>query len=268
MLKLAGAAVVVFAVAIAALYLCQRRLVFPAPPARAIAVPGYARVVLHTVDGLALTALYRPALPGKATILFFHGNADTLEGSAAAVAGPVAAGHGALLPEYRGYGGNAGSPGETGLYADGAAALAFLRQHGIADRAIVIIGNSIGSGVATEVATHGDFGGLALISAYTRLPDVVRDLAFGLPLGFLVRDRFDNLARLPAVTAPVLVLHGRRDRTIGFDHGVALGAVPGVRFLAFDAGHELAYLPQAQAALVAWLAERRQPTPVAATALQ
>jgi uncharacterized protein len=144
--------------------------------------------------------------------------------------------------------------------------LAFVQRQGVNDRDIVIIGNSIGSGVATELATHGRFGGLVLVSAYTRLPDVVGNIAAGLPIGFLVRDKFDNLARLPSVTAPVLVLHGRQDRTIAYSHGVALGAVPGVRFVAFDAGHDLAYLPQAQAALADWLAERRQPILAAAKA--
>nr|WP_310523360.1 hypothetical protein [Polymorphobacter sp.] len=247
-------ALVIAVIALSALWFFQRSLIYPAPPSRAIAVPGYSRVTLATDDGLTLTALYRPAAAGRSTLVFFHGNADTLEGSAVAVAGPVAAGHGALLPEYRGYGGNPGTPGEAGFYADGRAALAFLRQNGIADQDIVIVGNSIGSGIATELATTGDFGGLALVSAYTSLPNVVAE-ALRLPLGPLVRDRFENLAKLPRVTTPVLVLHGDRDAVIGFAHGRALGAVPGVRFLAFPGvGHELAYLPQAQAALTTWLA--------------
>ncbi len=252
--------------ALAALWLYQRRLIFPAPPPRTIVVAGYDPAVLKTADGLSLVALYRPAAPGKSTLIFFHGNADTLQGSAKAVAGPVAAGHGALLPEYRGYGANPGSPAEAGFYADGAAALAFVRGQGVPDGDIVIIGNSIGSGVATELATHGDFGGLALVSPYTRLSAVISAVAAGLPVDFLVRDKFDNLSRLPHITAPILVLHGRRDRVIAFAQGEALGAVPGVRFRAFDAGHELAYLPEAQSALTEWLANRRQPTLSAATA--
>lgn len=245
--------------ALAALWLFQRSLIYPAPPPRAVTIAGYAPVTLTTADGLSLASLYHPAAPGKSTLLFFHGNGDTLHGSAAAVTGPVAAGHGALLLEYRGYNGNPGFPGEAGFYQDGNAALAFLRAQGIADHDIVIIGNSIGSGAATELATHGNFGGLALVSAYTSLPAVVAN-SLRLPLGLLVRDRFDNLSKLPRISAAVLVLHGDRDRVIPFTQGQALGAIPGAEFHGFPGiGHELAYRPEAQAALTRWLADKPAP---------
>lgn len=253
----------VFGVAgLGALWFWQRSLIFPAPRARDIRIAGYERVTLRTSDGLDLTALYRLPAPGRSTLIFFHGNADTLEGSAVGVAGPVAFGHGALLPEYRGYGGNRGSPGETGFYADARAAHAFLRARGVPDKDIVIVGNSIGSGPATQLASEADFGGLVLVSGYADLPSVVVAALQGLPVRFLVRDRFDNLGKLPRVSAPVLVLHGARDRVIEFGQGEALGAVQGVRFVGFPGiGHELAYLPEAQAVLVDWLAERHRQVP-------
>jgi len=257
LISVLGALVPILAIAV--LWVFQRGLIYPAPPPRDVTVAGYDVVTLATADGLELRALYRPAAPGRATLLFFHGNGDTLTGSATAVAALVAAGHGALLLEYRGYGGNPGRPSEAGLNADAAAALAFLRGQAIADTDIVVIGNSIGSGPATALAAGHDLGGLVLVSGYTSLPAVVRDVARGLPIGWLVRDKFNNLAALPRVTAPVLVLHGARDRVIGFAHGAALGALRGVGFGAFaDAGHELAYRPEAQAAITAWLAERHR----------
>lgn len=252
---LAASAILGFGV----LWFFQRNFIFPAPPARTIHVPGYDRVTLATADGLALTALYRPATPDKPTLVFFHGNADTLEGSASAVAGPVAAGYGALLPEYRGYGGNPGKPGEAGFYADARAAHGFLQTQGVDDADIVLIGNSIGSGAATQLATEADFGGLALVSAYTDLPSVVASVARWLPLRWLVKDRFDNHAKLRAVRAPVLVMHGELDQVIAYDHGETLGGAPGVDFVGFPGvGHELAYLPRAQAKLVEWLAQNHR----------
>ena len=255
-------ALLLASLAVALLWLAQRSFIYPAPKPRAIVVDGYRPVVLATADGLVLQALYRPAARGRSTLIFFHGNGDDLAGSALAVAGPGAAGHGALLPEYRGYGGNAGAPDEAGLYADGAAALAFLREHGVPPNAIVIIGYSLGSGVATELASKNDIAGLALISPFTRLPAVVESIGAGMPIGFLVSDKFDNLAKLPHNKSPVLVMHGKRDRVIPFGLGKALAVSrPATDFIGFDdAGHELAFRREAQLALTRWLADLpRQP---------
>jgi len=255
-LRIGSVAVAAVGVALALLlivFLAQRRFIYPAPrTVGAISAPGFDRVVLHTADGLDLAALYRPAA-GHRTIVFFHGNGDSLQGSLRATQAIAAAGFGVLLPEYRGYGGNPGSPNESGLYADARAATAFLRRQGISSRDIVAIGNSLGSGPATEVATGERLGGLIIVSGFTNLPAVAAD-AMGLPIAALIRDRFDNATKLARSTIPTLILHADDDRVILLAHGQRLALASKTFLLVFaGGGHGLAYRPAAGAAEVRWL---------------
>lgn len=242
---------------LAAVFLLQRQLIYPIPDRIADLPQGFEAVRLSTNDGLALSAAYRPAREGMRTVVFFHGNADSWDGGSAATARLVDEGYGILLPEYRGYGGNPGSPAEEGLYADGRAALAFLKARGIDDSAIVLIGNSLGSGVATQLAIEGKPAALVLISAYESLPNVAASKVAWLPVRLLVRDRFDNIGKMGRVEAPVLVLHGDADAVIPFSHGRALAnAAPRGTFVAFpNIGHELAYIEAGQVAVNGWLAQ-------------
>lgn len=262
--KLAAAIVIAAALGLLLLVAVQRRLIYPAPrsPPPAV-VAGFEAVTITTADGLKLRAWYRPAQTGRPTAIFFHGNGDSLLGSVAATAALARAGHGLLLPEYRGYGGNTGSPSETGLYADARAAAAFLNTSGIADSSIIAIGNSLGSGPATQIAAERSLAGLVIVSGFTSLPQVAAQ-KFGLPLGVLIHDRYDNAAKVVALTMPILILHGDTDRVIPVSHGRALSqARQGTAYQEFaNRGHELAYRPEAQAAIALWL--DRQTTSVAA----
>ncbi len=244
----------------------QRRFIYPSPksPPPPL-VAGFEAVDLATPDGLRLIAWYRPAASGRATIIFWHGNGDSLHGSVVATAALAARGYGLLLPEYPGYGGNPGSPDEAGLYAEARAAATFLRSRGVADAATFAMGNSLGSGPATQLATERALAGLIIVSGFRSLPLVVVE-KFGLPVGFLVRDRYDNAAKIAALQLPVLVLHGDADRVIPVSHGRALGQErPTVSYREFAGrGHELAYLPEAQLATLEWL--DRQATAAAAKA--
>lgn len=240
----------------------QRRLIYPAPLRfGTIAAEGFADIELTTDDGLRLRALYRPAEPGQRTIIFFHGNGDSLRGSLAATRTLAEEGYGLLLPEYRGYGGNPGRPDEAGLYADGRAAIEHLRGQGIGLSNIAVIGNSLGSGVATEMARAFGIGGLAIISGFTSLHDVISTKLPGIPVATLVYDRFANAAKLPDIASPVLVLHGSADRVIPVAQGrsLAAAAVRGEYLEFARRGHNLVYLPAAQDALLVWLARLAPP---------
>ena len=241
--------------ATALLYTQQRRLIFPAPSQYPQATPpGFQLVHTRTDDGLQLAAYYRAAQPGRHTILFFHGNGDNLLGAIEATRGFAANGNGLLLAEYRGYGGNRGTPGEAGLYRDGDAAMRWLAAKDVAARDIIVVGNSIGSGPATEMARRHDVAALILVSGLSSLPDVVRQQVPLVPR-WLVRDRFDNAGKLARVKAPVFLMHGNADTLVKPENLARLRRARGdaTSELVAGAGHELAYSGAAQAILVGWV---------------
>jgi uncharacterized protein len=243
----------------ALLFFFQRQLIFPAPQTVLAAPPsGYRFVETRTADGLALRAAFREAAPGKPTLLFFHGNADSISGADAATRALVETGYGAMLVEYRGYGGNPGSPSEAGFYADAEAAMAWLARQGIAPANTVIVGNSIGSGPATEMAVRHQPAALVLISGFASLPIAASDVFRVLPTMLLLRDRFDNAAKIGRVRGPILILHGDADTIVRPHHADLLSdaAPKATRIIVPGAGHELAYLPESQARILEWLAAR------------
>ena len=145
----------------------QRRLVyFPsqtAPLPENAGVPEMEVVKLKTNDGLTLKAWYRPCLHTQsATLVYFHGNAGRIGYRAPLVKPYLNEGFGVLLVTYRGYSGNPGNPNEKGLYEDGIAAIEFLKQQGVAEESLVLMGESIGCAVAIEMATRYRVGALVL----------------------------------------------------------------------------------------------------------
>jgi fermentation-respiration switch protein FrsA (DUF1100 family) len=250
---------------VGALYAFQRPMIFradlsPAPP-DLHGVPGFQEVSYRTGDGLDLRALYRPAAPGAPTLVYFHGNADGLSGSLQVTERLGAKGYGLLLVGYRGYDRNPGSPTEQGLYADGRAAMRWLSEHGVASSDTIIVGNSLGSGPATEMAASYPIAGLVLISGYTSLPDVGAAVYPFIPVRLLMRDRFDNIGKIGRVTAPILILHGTADGIIPYGHATALAAAAGnrARLVPFEGvGHELVGSSSLSPVIDHWLSSLRR----------
>ena len=207
----------------AAMFLFQRQLMYypdsslPSPEASGLV--GVEVVTSTTEDGLDLGAWYRPARGAAPTVAYFHGNAGHIGHRAGKARPLLEAGLGILLVEYRGYGGNPGSPDERGLLADGRAALAFLADRGVGPERIVLYGESLGSGVAVALAAEmaarsAPAAGLVLEAPFTSIADVAQIHYPFLPARWLVRDRFDSAARIGAVRAPVLVLLAEDDRVV------------------------------------------------------
>jgi fermentation-respiration switch protein FrsA (DUF1100 family) len=215
---------------VAGLFLLQEKLIFRPHRAR-VAPPDWGladfRVVqAATADGMALDCWYRPA-DGltKPTIALFSGNAGHPGLRADKARGLADAGYGVLIAGYRGYAGNDGEPSEKGLLADGRAALDFLVAQGISGRRLVIWGESLGTGVAVPLATERGLAGLILEAPFTSLADVAAQRYPFVPVRALLRHRFNNAAMMADVRAPVLILHGRADRTIPVALGDALEAL-------------------------------------------
>jgi fermentation-respiration switch protein FrsA (DUF1100 family) len=246
---------------VGALYVMQQRPMIyrsdlsPTPPVLN-AVPGFREVAYRTGDGLELRALFRPAAAGQLTLVYFHGNADGLSGSIRVTERLGARGYGLLLVGYRGYDGNPGSPTEQGLYADGRGAMSWLEGQGVSSEQTVVVGNSLGSGPATEMAVSHSVAGLVLISGYTSLPDVGASAYPFVPVRLLMSDRYDNIGKIGHVNAHILILHGTADRTIPYDHAEALAAAAGAtgQLVPFEGiGHELVGSPLLSPAIEQWL---------------
>jgi fermentation-respiration switch protein FrsA (DUF1100 family) len=182
-------------------------------------------------DGPRLHAWYAPAPDRGPLLLWSHGNAGNIDSRRSLLLSLAARGLGVLAYDYRGYGRSDGSPSEAGVYLDAAAAFDDLVARGADPSVIVCFGESIGGAVSIELATRRRCGAVIAVSTFTRLADVAR-LHYG-PLGSLAGGRFDSLARIPRVSAPVLVAHGDRDEIVPLELGERLFAAarPPKRFL-------------------------------------
>jgi len=228
------------------LYVWQRKIIFlndSVPPDRVRAgVPHAQEWRIHTEDGLDLVAWFTPPRDEtQPVVLFFHGNSGNIGHRADRMVRFENAGWGALLMEYRGFGGNPGSPSEDGIALDARAALSALRQHDYPATRIVIWGESLGTAVAIRLASEEPAAALVLEAPFTRMADMARMQYKFIPVEPLLRDRFDSLGRMPGIAMPLLVMHGDKDELIPIAMGQRLFGAATVAdrqfWTAADAGH-------------------------------
>lgn len=236
-------ALVAFGGFVALMYAMQRSLMyyperFRTPPDVA-GLPGAQEVVLDTADGEKLIAWYVPPRDGKPLVLYFQGNAGALQHRVDRFRALLAPGNGLLALGYRGYSGSTGSPTETGLIADAEATYRFALKHVPAER-IALFGESLGGGVAIALAATHKVGAVVLDAPFTSAADVGAAVYWFLPVRLLMRDPFYSDRRIGQVRAPLLILHGARDRVVPMALGERLFALANEpkRFVRFDeAGH-------------------------------
>lgn len=177
---------------------------------------------LDTQDGRRLHAWYVPPRAGGPVLVWSHGNAGNIDSRRSVLLALAGRGLGVLAYDYRGYGRSEGSPSEAGVYLDATAAYDDLVTRGADPAAIVCFGESLGGAVSIELATRRRCRAVIAVSTFTRLADLARR-HYGL-LGVLAGGRFDSVARLPRVSAPVLIAHGDRDEIVPFEMGERLFA--------------------------------------------
>lgn len=237
-----------YIVLVAIMYFMQRDFlyfpfkIFPNPTL--IGVGDMQVIEVTTSDHLKLKALYKPpATPSMPVIVHFHGN-----GGSIAIRGSRAreyidnGGYGYLLAEYRGYAANPGKPTETGLYNDARAYMKWLTiDQNIPQSQIVLYGESLGTGIATQMALEfADVRALVLEAPYTTMAAVAQKHMFWLPAYWLISDRYNNIDKVQDVKVPLLVLHGAKDAVVPFRQGqkVFQNAKTDKRFEAFsEANH-------------------------------
>jgi pimeloyl-ACP methyl ester carboxylesterase len=178
-------------------------------------------VRFQTSDGLTLHGWFFPASNSpnsRLAVLLCHGNGGNISHRLDLYDALLRTGVHVLTFDYRGYGGSDGRPSENGTYLDAAAALAWLRGRGFGAANVIVMGESLGGGVASELASREPLAGLALLSSFTSVPDLGAEFFPWLPVRWLANIRYDTRSRLPGLTMPVLIMHSRNDGIIGFHH--------------------------------------------------
>ena len=208
---------------------------------------------LQTSDGLRLHAWL---FPGKRDVAFiwFHGNSGNITQRLDTV--QLLHDHlgvSILLFDYRGYGRSEGRPSEPGVYRDGEAAVAWVRQHPrLGKQPLVLFGRSLGSAIAVEMALRfhrppagegkGEgLAGVVLEAAFLSIQEVAKKALPGRIFTPLFTTRFNNAAKIKIVRAPVLIIHGDRDGDVPFSHGLRLfkrASEPKWLYTVAGAGHD------------------------------
>ena len=203
------------------LWALQRQLVYfpdgtPVPPAGTV-IAGARDVTLRTADDLELGAWFVPATAGTDTgmaVLVAPGNGGNRSGRAGFAEELSHRGLAVLLMDYRGYGGNPGSPSEHGLAADADAAALALQELGYPPERTVYFGESLGSGVVAALQARHPPAGVVLRSPFTELADVGAHHYPWLPVRAVLRDRFPVLQHLSRSDVPLTVVYGDRDSVV------------------------------------------------------
>lgn len=233
----------------AGMYLLQRQLMyFPENKGLTPEAAGLANVQalsIVTPDGENIAAWFAPPQNGQPVILYFHGNAGEIGDRPGRFEFYRQHGFGVLFVSYRGYGGSSGSPTEDGLATDAEAAYEWLSKTGIETKRIVLVGESLGTGVAVKLAAHKPVGAVALEAPYTSTTDIAADQYWWLPVRYLMKDRYESIVRIAAIKAPLLITHGDADNLIPIRYGRRLfeAALEPKSFIAWpgkghDAMHE------------------------------
>ncbi|MFC7725340.1 alpha/beta hydrolase [Nocardioides sp. GCM10028917] len=213
--------VLVVAVGLTAVWALQRQLIyFPdasdVPPASEV-LPGARDITLETTDGLELGAWYLPADAKRDTgmaVLMAPGNGGNRAGRVDLARRLGDRGLSVLLVDYRGYGGNPGTPSEEGLEADADAAVRALVELGHPLDRTIFFGESLGTGVVAGLQQRHRPAGIVLRSPFTSLADVGRHHYPWLPVRTMLRDRFPVLDPIAASDVPVTVIYGDRDGVV------------------------------------------------------
>lgn len=215
----------------------HRAFVFPAPSSGLEPLVHGAKLLRLDCEGAEAVALWSPPSPGNAVVVFFHGNAQELVDLTGLSRQLIDRGIGVMFVEYPGYGVAKGSPSEEAIYRVASRALAELPALGIDREHTVLVGQSLGTGVAIEMAVRGHGSRLVLISPFTSMVDMVKRFAPFAPVGLFMKDRFDNLAKAPRVDVDTIVVHGDKDGVVPIEMGRDIAvSVRGAKLEVFEGG--------------------------------
>jgi fermentation-respiration switch protein FrsA (DUF1100 family) len=212
------AAAVLYVMAAGVMYVAQRKFMYFPDPVRtspaAAGLAGVKETILSTPDGEKLVAWYGKARPGQPTILYLHGNGGSLALRSATMHKYLEHGRGMLMLAYRGFSGSTGSPSEAANVADAKLAYETLVHDGVKPEDIILYGESLGSGVAIQVAMDKKVEGLILDAPYTSILELASAQFPWLPVSLLLKDRYESITHIRNVHVPIFILHGDADDVV------------------------------------------------------
>jgi pimeloyl-ACP methyl ester carboxylesterase len=192
---------------------------------------GGATETLHlmTSSGTPIAAVFAgTGNPDSPTILYFYGNAGAIAWSEGEFNHFNRLGCNVLIPDLSGYGASGGKPSEKNFYATADAAWDYLQTRpGIDNRKIIAVGWSMGAGVAVDLASRKPVAGLATFNAFTNLPAMARKTMPLVPTGLLLKYKFDNAAKIPAIHCPIFICNGQLDTLVPPEMSDQLAATAG-----------------------------------------
>tara|TARA_B100001250_G_scaffold410123_1_gene435920 strand:+ start:1173 stop:2009 length:837 start_codon:yes stop_codon:yes gene_type:complete len=178
------------------------------------------KILIKTKDNINLKAwYYKKNLNNYKTILFLHGNAGSLKNRIHKINHFKDIKINFLLLSWRGFSGNKGKPNEKGLYEDARSAVRWLNDQGIENKDIIIYGESLGTGIASEIAQNKKFAGIILESPFTSMIDAGYDKYPFLPVKLLLKDKYESNKKIKNINSPILIMHGKIDNIVPFYMG-------------------------------------------------
>lgn len=212
-----------FALAVLA-YMAQRYLVFrptrrPYRSPAKLRLTGVSEIWLNSPDGAQLMTWQIRPQPGMPTLLYLHGNNCNLSNRLERVSRFLRDGYGLSMLSFRGYGVSTGRPSETNNVNDALLAYEALLKNGVESKDIIVYGESLGTGVAVQVAAKRPVGALVLEAPYTSLSDLVRHRLRAIPAYTFLKDEFNSVEHIKNVTTPLLIVHSLGDDIIPIAFG-------------------------------------------------
>ena len=178
------------------------------------------KVKIQTADNIELLGWYhKKNLKDYKTLVYFHGNAGSLENRIHKLNHFQDMNVYFLIIAWRGFNGNKGKPSERGLYVDGKSAIDWLIKKGVDEKNLILYGESLGTGVATHLAQNKNYAGVILETPFTSMVDAAKNFYPYVPINLLLKDKFENFKKVNNINAPILVMHGEVDQIVPFSMG-------------------------------------------------
>ncbi len=183
----------------------------------------YEEIFIKTGDNISLKSWFiKKDLSKFKTILFFHGNAGNLLNRVHKLNELNKLNINILLISWRSFSGNKGKPSENSLYYDANSVVNWLNEQGVNNSDIILYGESLGTGVATELASKNSYAGVILESPFTSIADAAKIYYPYLPVSLLLKDRYDSKSKIKKINSPILIMHGKKDNIVPQKMGLQL----------------------------------------------